>query len=618
MSSTTSAPCAEPRAPGTSRRRSPCAAPGCCTAARTASRSCQRAAEVALLGEHADHACAAGLVLPGELGRITDGGQRALGRAATLHLGDHADAGGAQGGERVVGGPSVAPRSPSSSSGTSGLARGDVLTDTGDDLVQTSATGSGPPSTAASRRCVTRVAEVHRVEVRSRTRVSREVGSSPRSSAVHIGASRLGARRSSTGRRSPVLVARRHRRPAVPAPRRSTMPGSHDEHAADHRQHRPARVHRRRAATTVDGDDLVLCATRSRARAGLTASARPSAAPHESRTGQRDQRRRRRGAPSPWSPAPPPRRPARRARGRSARRRSSRPDDAEHVVARTAAGGTLAIVCHVAGRDEQRDRGADHHREPPARVGELDARRSFASRSAASRRSRSPGAPRGPCCASPAPRAPARCRPRRPPPACTCATPSRITAVRIAIADVEVAGRVEVADRAAVESAAHRLELVDDLHRPHLRRAGQRARRERRDKHVEASLPRRPGLDASRRCARHAVALDRHELDDPDAAGRRHPTDVVAAEVDEHHVLGRSFGSPTSSSASAGPRSACRRAAGSRRSGEDARVRPSTGPAFPATRRRCPRSPCAEVHVGRRVEVPEHAVDVERAARSRR
>ena len=39
-----------------------------------------------------------------------------------------------------------------------------------------------------------------------------------------------------------------------------------------------------------------------------------------------------------------------------------------------------------------------------------------------------------------------------------------------------------------------------------------------------------------------AVALERHQLVDVDGAEAGHPTDVVAGEVDEHHVLGALLG----------------------------------------------------------------------------
>ena len=106
-------------------------------------------------------------------------------------------------------------------------------------------------------------------------------------------------------------------------------------------------------------------------------------------------------------------------------------------------------------------------------------------------------------------------------------------------AGVEVAGVAQIADRAAVEAALHRLQLVDDLHRPDLRRAGERARGEHRAQRVH-----RAGLGPQR--AAHGrddvhhvrVGLDAHQLADLDRPELAHAPEVVAAQVDEHHVLG--------------------------------------------------------------------------------
>jgi hypothetical protein len=97
----------------------------------------------------------------------------------------------------------------------------------------------------------------------------------------------------------------------------------------------------------------------------------------------------------------------------------------------------------------------------------------------------------------------------------------------------------EVADRAAVEAAPHRLELLDDLHGADLGRAAERARREGGAKGVEA-VAIRGELSAHVRDQMHhvRVALD-HELlghlDRPDAG---HAADVVAPEIEQHDVLG--------------------------------------------------------------------------------
>ena len=87
--------------------------------------------------------------------------------------------------------------------------------------------------------------------------------------------------------------------------------------------------------------------------------------------------------------------------------------------------------------------------------------------------------------------------------------------------------------------AADRLELVDELHGPHLGRAGQRAGRIAGGEHVDGVEPVAHVAD-HRRHDVHDVgeALDRTELDDPDGARLADPAEVVAAEVDQHHVLG--------------------------------------------------------------------------------
>ena len=56
---------------------------------------------------------------------------------------------------------------------------------------------------------------------------------------------------------------------------------------------------------------------------------------------------------------------------------------------------------------------------------------------------------------------------------------------------IHVAAPAEIAHRAAVELAADRLELVDDLHGAHLRRAHQRAGGKGRGEQIERIVPRR-------------------------------------------------------------------------------------------------------------------------------
>ena len=106
-------------------------------------------------------------------------------------------------------------------------------------------------------------------------------------------------------------------------------------------------------------------------------------------------------------------------------------------------------------------------------------------------------------------------------------------------AGVEVAGVGQPADRAAVAAALDRLELVDDLHRADLRRA-----RERAGGQGGAQRVHRADVGAQRAGHRGddvhdvAVGLDGHERLDLDGAVLADAAEVVAAEVDEHHVLG--------------------------------------------------------------------------------
>src|SRR5205823_11020328 len=104
---------------------------------------------------------------------------------------------------------------------------------------------------------------------------------------------------------------------------------------------------------------------------------------------------------------------------------------------------------------------------------------------------------------------------------------------------VDVPGEVEVADHTGVGTALLRLELVDDLHRAHLRGAAHGPGRERRTEHVDRGLPAR---EVTRHLAGHVhdvrVPLERHELVDTFAAVPDNPSDVVAGQVDQHDVLG--------------------------------------------------------------------------------
>ena len=99
------------------------------------------------------------------------------------------------------------------------------------------------------------------------------------------------------------------------------------------------------------------------------------------------------------------------------------------------------------------------------------------------------------------------------------------------------------ADGAGVRAAADRLEPLEDLHRPDLRGAGDRAARERRREEVErvAALGEDAGhgrdevLDGGR-------PLEPAQARDADAPRPADAPEVVAQDVDDHHVLGAVLG----------------------------------------------------------------------------
>src|SRR5215216_3428108 len=106
-------------------------------------------------------------------------------------------------------------------------------------------------------------------------------------------------------------------------------------------------------------------------------------------------------------------------------------------------------------------------------------------------------------------------------------------------AGVEDAGEVEVADAAGIGAAAVALQVVDDLHGPDLGGPRHRAGREARRQHVEGGHAAGQLTDHVRDQVHDVgVALDPHELVDPDGAGPADPAEVVAGQVDQHDVLG--------------------------------------------------------------------------------
>ena len=104
---------------------------------------------------------------------------------------------------------------------------------------------------------------------------------------------------------------------------------------------------------------------------------------------------------------------------------------------------------------------------------------------------------------------------------------------------IGVAGVAEIADRAGIDAAPHRFELVDNFHRADFRRARDRALRKGRGKCIEgvASVAQLAG-DIRHDVHHVLVALDHHQLGDVDRADFSDAADIVAPEVDQHDVLG--------------------------------------------------------------------------------
>src|SRR5208282_1985634 len=105
-------------------------------------------------------------------------------------------------------------------------------------------------------------------------------------------------------------------------------------------------------------------------------------------------------------------------------------------------------------------------------------------------------------------------------------------------AGVHFTPSAEIADAAGVDAALVLLQFVDDLHRPHFRRAGDGAG-------GKAGGERGYGVDALAQLALDvgddvhdmAIALDEEAVGHPDRPDPGDPADVVAAEVEQHEML---------------------------------------------------------------------------------
>ena len=98
---------------------------------------------------------------------------------------------------------------------------------------------------------------------------------------------------------------------------------------------------------------------------------------------------------------------------------------------------------------------------------------------------------------------------------------------------------VDPPDRAAVHTAADGFEVFDRLHDPRLRRAGDRRGRERRAHEIgEIDPGAQPAGDGAHEVEQAGVGLDREQLRHAHRPVLAHAAEVVAREIDDHHVLG--------------------------------------------------------------------------------
>ena len=101
-----------------------------------------------------------------------------------------------------------------------------------------------------------------------------------------------------------------------------------------------------------------------------------------------------------------------------------------------------------------------------------------------------------------------------------------------------IAGADE-ADGAGIGPAALGFELVDDLHRPHFRRPGHRPGGEHRPERVErARAIGQFAVHLTHDVKHMRVALDGHEIGDPHRPVARETAHVIAAQIDQHDMLG--------------------------------------------------------------------------------
>src|SRR5581483_4710308 len=109
-------------------------------------------------------------------------------------------------------------------------------------------------------------------------------------------------------------------------------------------------------------------------------------------------------------------------------------------------------------------------------------------------------------------------------------------------AGIKIAGEVGVEHCSAIGATAGGLELFDDLHGPYLGRTAQGAGREAGAQGIHrAQIGTKTAFDRTHDVHHVRVAFDEHELVDLHTAELTDAADIIAAKIDEHHVLGALF-----------------------------------------------------------------------------
>ena len=125
-----------------------------------------------------------------------------------------------------------------------------------------------------------------------------------------------------------------------------------------------------------------------------------------------------------------------------------------------------------------------------------------------------------------------------PPPPQQLACPPRTSRVRMAM-ELSISPDIDIQQRPAVNRAAGRFQLVDDLHGADLRRSGNGPARKAAGQQIECVQPvGELAGDTAHQVMDIGVAFQREQLRDAHAADATAAAEIVAQQIDNHQVLG--------------------------------------------------------------------------------